>query len=76
MSSYIGPIVVGGFPQEKEDVPEELGGTYTPSIAETNFSFEQGKPGACSSYFIHCQVMLYYSMHVDVLCIMYRKWMM
>jgi hypothetical protein len=44
MSSYVGPVVIGGFPQEKEVVPEDLEGQHTSSIMYFNISFEQGKP--------------------------------
>jgi hypothetical protein len=44
MSSHVGPIVVGGFPQEKEVIPEELGGQQRSSIVDTNTPFEQGNP--------------------------------
>jgi hypothetical protein len=44
MSSYVGPIVVGGFPQEKDVVLEDLEGQHTSSIMDFNISFEQSKP--------------------------------
>jgi hypothetical protein len=40
MSSHVWPVVIGGFPQEKEVIPEKLGGQQASSAAETNFSFE------------------------------------
>jgi hypothetical protein len=44
MTSHVGPIVVGGFLQEKEVGLEELGGQQASSTVETNFSIKQGKP--------------------------------
>jgi hypothetical protein len=44
MSSHVGIIVVGGFPLEKEDVADELGGQQLSSDMDPNFPFEQDKP--------------------------------
>jgi hypothetical protein len=44
MSSHVGPIIISGILQEKEVVPEELGGQDTSSATDSNISFEQGKP--------------------------------
>jgi hypothetical protein len=44
MSSYVGPIVVGGFLHEKEAVPKDLGGPHMSSTTDTNLLFEKGKP--------------------------------
>jgi hypothetical protein len=44
MSSHVGPIATGGFPQEKEAILVEVGGQHTSSTVETNFSLKQGKP--------------------------------
>jgi hypothetical protein len=49
MSSYVGPIIIGGFLQEKEVIPEKFGGQHMSSAANSNISFEYGKPNAYSS---------------------------
>jgi hypothetical protein len=40
MSSNVGSVIVEGFPQEKEAIPEELGGQQASSVVETNIFFE------------------------------------
>jgi hypothetical protein len=50
LNVHVGSIIVEVFPREKEVVPEELGGQQASSAAETNFSFEQDKPDAYSTY--------------------------
>jgi hypothetical protein len=67
MSSHVGPVIIGSHQQEEERVPEELWGQHTSSVADPNLSLEQGKPGACRSYLKYRRVLLYLSMHVDVL---------
>jgi hypothetical protein len=44
MSSHVGSVTVGGFSQEKEAIPEDLGGQHMSSTTDSNISFEQGKP--------------------------------
>jgi hypothetical protein len=44
MSSLVGPIVIGIFPQEEKVVPEELDGSQASSSEDPNFLLEQGKP--------------------------------
>jgi hypothetical protein len=48
MSSHVGTVTVGGFPPNKEAVAEDLGGQPASSAANSNFSFEQGKPRCLS----------------------------
>jgi hypothetical protein len=66
MSSHVGIIVVGGFPLEKEDVAEELGGQQLSSDMDPNFPFEQDKP--------QCMLILsypsciYHFMLANILC--------
>jgi hypothetical protein len=38
------PVIVGGFPQEKEIIAVELGGQPREALQILTFSFEQGKP--------------------------------
>jgi hypothetical protein len=44
MSSHVGPVIVGVFPQEEKVVPKEFGGQQVSSAMKTNILFEQGKP--------------------------------
>jgi hypothetical protein len=50
ISSHVGPIIVGIFPQEKEAELEKLWGQQTSSVAETNLPLSKASPGAYSTY--------------------------
>jgi hypothetical protein len=51
MSSLVGPVVVGGYSQEKVAIPEKLGGPHTSSAMDPSFSLEQHKPQGMSILF-------------------------
>jgi hypothetical protein len=50
ITSHVGPVVRGAFPEEEKVEQEVLGGSQAPSCEALNPVLKKGKPGAYRSY--------------------------
>jgi hypothetical protein len=71
MSSHAGTTIVGGFPQVKEVVAEELGGQPHEAPQILTFSLSKASPGACQT---HLPVRVFNNLCLQIYCaLMYRN---